>query len=201
MTTLKLIDKNIKSVRVAGDKLNTLIHETALMVLEHAKAHGDCSRAQVLVMAMPASMRRTSLIAWFSQFSPIVVKNSDDWDAKMQKPETASGAPNPLYRPFDVEGATAKPFYQIANENREAATPASFADLVLMVERITKRIEKQIDDNMIVESDVGKAKAIVRTLEGLNLKDITGVDPADIRVNDNSNSELVETKDEERAAA
>lgn len=190
-TTLKQIDALIKRVRTNGEKLNALIHEAGVLVLEHAAEHGDCSRAQALVMAMPASMRRTSLIAWFSQFSPIVVKNSDDWDAKMHKPQTASGADNPLFRPFDIEGAKAKPFWQIANENKERE-PASFESLLQQFERLAKRIEKQIDDNMIVEGDVDKAKAMVRVLEGLDLKSMvtdTASDEGGEPANENAEGE------------
>jgi hypothetical protein len=168
-TDLKTIDTKIALVRKNGDEFNTLIHDTAMMILIHAKEHGDCSRAQHLVMAMPASMRRTSLIVWFSDYSPIVVKNAEDWNARMQKPETATGKPNPLYKPFNIETAENDPWYKHAERNREANfVPLKFEDMVQQVQQFAGRIIKQIDDGKVADDDLESAKALARTLEDLH---------------------------------
>jgi hypothetical protein len=206
--TLKQIDSNIKRIATTGAKLNILIHETALAILVHAapkdqggEGHGDVSRAQTLVMAMPASMRRTELIRWFTDYSPIVVKNNEDWNSKMHKPETVAGAPNPLYRPFNIEAATANPFYERANANPERE-PMAFEDMVKMVERLGKRIEKQLEDGLVKEGDEESAKAVVRTIAGLKLERITGEPREDIRVNNLTNDDDAGAdNNEERAAA
>lgn len=168
-TDLKTIDANIALVRTNGEKFNQLIHETAMMVMNHAKEHGDCSRAQHLVMAMPASMRRTSLIAWFTDYSPIVVKNDENWNARMQKPETATGKPNPLFHPFNLEAAENDPWWKHAERTREAGfVPLKFEDMVKQVEQFASRIIKQIDDGKVADEDLESAKALARTLEDLH---------------------------------
>jgi hypothetical protein len=167
--SLKKIDANLVTIRKNGDEINRLIHDTAVMILVHAKEHGDCSRAQMLVMAMPASFRRTSLIAWFTEYSPIVTKNADDWNARMQKPETATGKPNPLFKPFNIEAAKNDPWYEHANRNREAnSKPLTFEELVQQVQNFSNRIIRQIDENKVADEDLESAKALARTLEDLH---------------------------------
>ncbi len=174
-TSLKTIDGNIALVRKNGDALNNLIHETAMMILHHAapkdkggEGHGDCSRAQFLVMAMPASMRRTSLIAWFEKYSPVVVKNSTDWNAQLQPKVFNTGKANPLYRDWNLEGANNEPFWQIANAQREIAPPKSFDDLISQVQNMTRRIEREINENRVKPEDLESARAMLKTLESLH---------------------------------
>ena|SRR6185312_3729651 len=174
--SLKNIDKNIATIVTTANKLNELVHETAMMIVLHAapkavggEGHGDCSRAQTLVMALPASFRRTMLIQWFATFTPIVTKNTDEWNAQMQKEKTATGKTNPLYVPWNIEAARELPFWKMAQQNREADfKPLHFSDLVKAVEDMAKRIEKQIDDGKIAEEDAASAVEIVKTLEGLH---------------------------------
>jgi len=71
---MKTIKANLKKIGLSGHKLNVLIHDTGVLIMEHAKEHKDgADTALALVKAMPASMRRTMLIAWFNEFSPIRV--------------------------------------------------------------------------------------------------------------------------------
>lgn len=174
--SLKNIDKNIKTIATNGAAFNDLVHETAMMIVLHAaptsvggEGHGDCSRAQLLVMACPASFRRTMLIQWFAKHTPIVVKNTDEWNAQMQKEKTATGKVNPLYVPWNIEAARELPFWKMAQQNREADfKPLHFSDLVKAIEDMAKRMEKQIDDGKIAEEDTASAVEIVKTLEGLH---------------------------------
>lgn len=160
MATLKQIDANIVLVRTNSTALNELIQTTALDILAHAKEHKDCSRAQHLVNAMPRSFRRSILIEWFATFSPIVVKDSDDWNSKMHKPDSK------LYRPFDISGAAAKPWYEMAEDKPEKVY--DFAALVKMVERLSGVIAKKIENGKVPEKDVASAEAIVAKLETLS---------------------------------
>jgi hypothetical protein len=170
---LKKIDANIAQVRSMGTAFNALIHDTAVLIMKHAEEHGDCSRAQQLVMAMPASMRRTSLIAWFTDYSPIVTKNDEAWNARMHKPETALGKPNPMYRPFNVEAAENDPFWKHAERNQESnAKRLEFSDIVKMVEQLGQRIEKQIEDGVVVDEDLEAAKNVALTIQGLHFTKI-----------------------------
>jgi len=168
-TSGRNIDANIALVRTNATALNELIQTTALDILKHAQTHKDCSRAQHLLNAMPRSFRRSILIEWFATFSPIVVKDSDDWNSKMHKPDSK------LYRPFDLEGAAAKPWYEMAEDKPEKTY--DFAALVKMVERLGSVINKKIEDGKVPEADVESAKAIVAKVTALRfdrIKEATG---------------------------
>ena len=147
------------------DKANAFVHETAMLILAHANEHKDCSTAQGLVMAMPASIRREMLILWFSKFSPIVVKNNDDWNAKMHKEDSK------MFVPFDLTAAGAKPFYELAKENKERP-PLEFGDLVLMPEKQAKRLEAMLEDGKIAPDEVETAKALILALRKIKVRHI-----------------------------
>jgi len=156
--TLKIIDRNVKRIVTNGQKLNVLIHETAVLIAEHAKQHGDCTRALALVKAMPASMRRTMLVLWFDTFTPIRVSLTNDKVGMLK--ETAK-----TYVPFDIEGGKAKPFYELAEETPEKSY--DFAALVKMVESLGKQIEKKIDEGKVKPTDTEAARNIALTVQAL----------------------------------
>lgn len=156
--TLKKIDSNIKLIVTNAAKLNGRIHDTAVMIAAHAEEHGDCTRALALVKAMPASMRRTMLVLWFDTFTPIRVRLAND-KVGMLKAE-AKG-----FVAFDVAGGTAKPFYELAEENAEKSY--DFAALVKMVESLGKQIAKKVEDGKVPANDVAGAMDIARTVQGL----------------------------------
>lgn len=164
--SLKIIDKNIRTIVINANKLNQLIHSTAMLVIEHAKEHGDCTRAQSLVNAMPASMRRTMLVLWFSTYTPIVVKADDAaWNAKMHKEGTK------LFVPFDVDAARETPFFTLAEQNPEAKI-LDFAGLVKLVEALGKRIEGKIEKGEIKDEDKASARAIADRINSLKFEPV-----------------------------
>lgn len=136
--SLKKIDIRIASIARNSTALNDQIHGTAVMILEHAKEHGDCTRALALVKAMPASMRRTMLVLWFNTFSPIRVVEKND-KVGMLKAD-AKG-----FTDWDVEGAKAKPFYELAKNKPEAddlTTEGVNKAIASLIARLTKRIDE-----------------------------------------------------------
>lgn len=168
--SLKIIDRKIKTIVTNAAKLNVLIHETALLIAEHAKEHGDCTRALTLVKAMPASMRRTMLVLWFDTYTPIRVVDKND-KVGMLKPEQKG------YTPFDLEAGAATPFHELAEQNPEAGI-LDFDKLVALVGRLGKQIEKRIEDGKVAEADIESAKAIARTVSGLKFERVAIVEPA-----------------------
>lgn len=161
MSALKNIDRNIRTITTNAAKLNMLIHTTGIMVLEHAKEHRDCTRALALVKAMPASMRRTMLVLWFETYSPIRIREANDKVGILK--EAAKG-----YTDWNIEGAKEMPFFELANQNPEKSY--SFDDLVKMVERLSKQIEKKIADGKVPEDDVASAQALAITIGGLKVE-------------------------------
>lgn len=143
-------------------KANEYVHETAMMIVKHAKEHGDCSTAQGLVMALPASMRREMLILWFGTFTPIVVKNSDDWDAKMHKEGTK------LFVDWNLEKAEETPFYELAEQNKERP-PLDLEGLIKMFTQFGDRIEKLIDEDKVPEELVESAYAAAKRIKAIKI--------------------------------
>ena len=166
--SLKKIDGNIARIGATGEKLNILIHTTAMLIAQHAAKHGDCTRALVLAKAMPASMRRTTLISWFAKYTPIRVVLVNDVVGMMKKEEKG-------FTPFALEKADAKPFYKIAETTPEAAAPLDFLKLVAMVESIGKRIDKSVEEGKVSEDDIPSAKAITAQLKALSFKRVKAV--------------------------
>lgn len=153
--------------KITGDYnvINKYVHETAVMIAKHAAEHNDCSTAQGLVMAMPASLRREMLILWFSKFTPIVVKNSDDWTAKMHKPDSK------LFVAFDIEGGEAMPFYELAKQNKERP-PLQFEDIILIPGKQAKRLEAALADGKVAEDEVETVKALIVALRAIKVRHI-----------------------------
>lgn len=156
MSPLKRIDGKIARIVTNSAKLNELIHETGMDILRHAQEHGDCTRALKLAQAMPASMRRAMLIAWFSKFSPVTVKLGDDPKVGINKGKTANA--------YDLEAAGATPFYQMAEDTPETKE-YTLAELVKMVQTLGKRIKSKADKGEVADNDREAAVRIAGTLE------------------------------------
>lgn len=173
--SLKKIDSNIKRIVTNAAKLNVLIHETALLVLGHAAEHGDCTRALALVKAMPASHRRTMLIAWFDKYSPIRVILANDKVGMLK--DTAKG-----FVAFNVEGATAEPFYAIAEATPEKP-PFDLNAMLKFIESAAKRVQTQIDEGRVPDADVSTAQALIASIKAVKVERV-------VPANDPNNIEL-----------
>ena len=157
---LRTIDKNIKSITTSAVKLNTLIHATAVAIIAHAAAHGDCTRALKLVQAMPKSHRRGLLINWFGQYSPIGM-NVTGGKVGLHKPESK------LFRPFDVEGAKANPFYESQEAQEEQLPDTTLETANKMIFAVAARLQKQIDNGTVAANDRDAVVARVAALNAL----------------------------------
>lgn len=163
--SLKKIDGNIARIITSAAKLNEMIHNTAVMVLNHAVKYGDCTRALTLVKAMPASHRRTKLIAWFNKFSPIRVVLENDVVGMLTK--DAKG-----YKPFEIAKAMTEPFYDIAEKVQEGKPPMDLADLRKWIEQQAKGLEKRAEEGKISEEEIATAKALAAQLRAIKVKHV-----------------------------
>lgn len=157
--------ERFERITTSYQKANQYVHETAMMILEHANEHKDCSTAQGLVMALPASMRREMLILWFAKFSPIVVKNSEDWASRMHKEGTK------LFVPFNLEEAAATPFYVLAEQNKERP-PFDVEALLKMVENGPKRLKKLLDDGGVPEYLTDAVTSVINQMQKVKVPEV-----------------------------
>ena len=144
-------------------KINLYVHETAMMILRHSFEHGDCSTAQGLVNAMPQSARKLALINWFGKFSPIVVKDDSKWDSKMHKEGTK------LYIPFDIDGAEANPWFELADAMGAEKPPVDLAGMLSWLEAQAKAWDKKADEGKVSPSEIATAKSLAASLRAIKV--------------------------------
>ena len=165
--SVKNIDKKIATFTSNVGKLKSLGHEIAMMIFDHALAHGDCTRAIKLASAMPNSWQ-PQIEAWFKAFSPIrvVIKNNKcELDPAYKKATDANKADF-----WDRDSALATPFYLLQDEAEVKSKTYDFAALVAMVQNLSKSINKKIEEGKVPEADIASAKAIAATVASLNLQ-------------------------------
>jgi len=181
--SLKIIDKNLRTITTNASKLNGLIHDTGMLILAHAMEHGDCTRALSLVKAMPASMRKTMLVAWFEKYSPIRVIEANGKVGMLK--DSAKG-----FVPFNLEGAAAEPFYVIAERTPEAK-PFDLAAMMKFVEATVKRIEKNVTEGNVPDADRSTAEALLEQMRGIKVtKVVADNDPNNIPLVDIANPRI-----------
>lgn len=163
--SLKKIDNNIFRIARDGEKLNKLVHDTAMMVLRHATKSGDCTRALALVMAMPASYRRTTLVKWFDKHSPIRVVLANNVVGMLKKDEKG-------YKPFNFESAAAEPFYAIAEKTPEQQPPMDLAALKKWLEQQAKSLEKRAEDGKIAPDEIASAQRLAQQLRAIKVSHV-----------------------------
>lgn len=145
--SLALINKNIKRISSVSTKLNTLIHVTAVMCVQHASEHGDANPAMRLVEAMPKTIRRTALIKWFGMYSPIAIdSNKGAFSCHLRKPESKA------FNNFNLDGANANPWYEMRELDKEEIflTAEDFDDKIVS---LAKSMEKRLTDGKVLEGD------------------------------------------------
>lgn len=191
--TLKNIDAKIATFATAAANVNALCHEIGMDVLRWAapkdrggEGHGDCTRAQKLVMAMPASFRRSMLIAWFKAFSPILVKDDPKWASKMHKPFLTDGkTPNSLFVDFDLDGAEATPFWVMAENTPEKSY--DLETLLKMVASLSKQIAKKAADGKVPPADIDAANSLSIALAGIKI-----TMPSDVKSEDKADTDMTD---------
>jgi hypothetical protein len=176
--TLKQIDTRIGDVRRLGVEFNQFIHETGLMIIRHAapkavsedcQGSGDCTRAVKLVRAMPASMRRTMLIAWFQAYTPIRIKLSDNGDKCEFDPKYKKLSSEEKVKQWDIETAAETSFADMSEQVPEEKS-YDFAALLKMVERLGGQITKKIEEGKVPEADIEAAKALARAVSSVKVE-------------------------------
>lgn len=92
-----------------GSEKDRAAHIAAIMILEKAEKHGDCSHAAELARLLSPA-RQTDLRAWFARFSPVSIDIArPPFKARFFRPA------NGERKSFDIAGARRTPFYQLAS--------------------------------------------------------------------------------------
>lgn len=161
--SLQIIDKGIKLVATNSVKLNTLIHETAILCATHAKTYGDTDRCARLVDAMPMSFRRSLLIDWFEAFTAVGI-GKDNKTGNMKA--HLRGKTEERDALWNIEAGKATPFFAMPKVENEPDVPTyeSIHDnVVAFIGRMEKKAAK-IEDNAEQTkalNEIAQMKAVV----------------------------------------
>lgn len=208
----RLVKEAIKSYDNARER----VQQAGLAIMAHAKVHGDCSQAKILVRGIPANLRN-SLIGWFLLFSPIGVKVGDkaaDDGCKLvsdkrvysfRKDQKLKGAENfPLW---NIEGAKAHPWYDDPSGKNPPQKPLNtLTDYFGIVERILKkaiRDAKDVDnpkyDPEVADVVVEESEALLNVLDRHKAKRLGGLNKSSFR-DDNQRGEEGAGEDSDKIA-
>lgn len=163
--SLRDIDRNINQIRTLSRRLDPLIHETATAIMKHAKEHNDCSRAALLVDAMPKSARSNALMQWFLDFSPIIVQRVTDKNTgkAIVKAKLAKEGKSRHFKEYDIEGAQANPFYEYKRESDFIVLDGAALDK--QVVSLIKRLRDSVTTGKVADDAKPKALALADAIE------------------------------------
>lgn len=188
--TNKMIDGEIATFTTNRNVLRDHAVKIAMMIFLHAAPKevstdadgtGDCTRAVKLVRAMPNSWGG-QMIDWFKAFTPIRIKLSDkgtdkcEYDPAYKKLSPAEKKAQ-AFDWWQIVEANATPFYEVRPEE-PAQKDYDFKALVEMVARLSKTIDKKIEDGKVPEADIMSAKAISAAVAGLKFERVKDKAPA-----------------------
>jgi len=170
--TLARIDQKIGTFTTNRKALAGLGHEVAMMIFMHAapkevssdcNGTGDCTRALSLTAQMPKSWAG-QMEDWFKAYTPIrvVTKNKKcEYDPAYKKLTAEE-----KLTWWKLEDANLNPFHEIEEQGPADAKILTFEQLLILVEGMAKRIEKQAEEGKISADDVESAKAMAAKLRG-----------------------------------
>jgi hypothetical protein len=145
MPTKKQILGYIKTIGVQSTKLQARIHEVACMCLAHAEQHGDATLAQALYNELPNGQRREAVLEWIHLYSPVRIRQKGEKVGILKDT-------NKDYRPFDMEGAEANPYWTQDERSMFKLDAATLdfdtivrAALIGKIKKIDQAIEKDAD--------------------------------------------------------
>lgn len=109
------IDKTIVSIAKRGKAMDNDIHLVACSIVAHIEKHGDITKVEKLVNAMPQASRKSALKDWFLVMAKVSydMKNKafvfDKAKVTMQEDAEATPfwefKPEPEYKPFDIQAS------------------------------------------------------------------------------------------------
>lgn len=151
------LEQRVDAAIIADGSMDTQVHTLAVECLAHAAEHGDFSLFAKLIgdchtkggvtFGRGVRSRRLALIEWASAFSPIRL-NGDGLIGTLA--ENAKG-----FKPYNVEGAEAMPFYDMPTEKRRRETHAPFDVAVIMgrIGSFGKAIDKAVENGSLNDNE------------------------------------------------
>ena len=128
---IKDFAKRLAAMKSTQKRLQGQLLALSIFTIEHFEAHGDLSPAQQLHDEMAKNFtRRPAYIKWLAAHAPVEIVKGQ---FKKDKSATA--------KPFNLEGALAKPFWDFAPE--QDPVPYTLDDIKASVLRALKPYENE----------------------------------------------------------
>jgi len=131
MKTLAEINKAIATIKASGEKLDKLIQDTAVNVLEHFAEHKDNGLVNRLYFALPQGARKTAMTSWLLAYGAL----SANADSKTKKEQPFVYDRNKV---TDAEGAATDMWY----DHKPDQTPDKVFDLQKAVKALLSKASK-----------------------------------------------------------
>lgn len=119
------IDAAMPKLTASMDKVNVFAHSLAMSIAVHAApkdaggfGHGDCTRLVGLIAAMPKSMRRDAMVAWFTKYTPIRISSDLTKAAYLDKYGKLTA--DKKLAAWKLTDADADPFYVAISDKKDA---------------------------------------------------------------------------------
>lgn len=164
MSDLKTFRRNIASIKATGEKLASLVHETAVGMARHAFEHGDMTLFVDLYNALHTAQRRKAFAVWLHDFTPIRIKVKDD--VALAKGSRILKEAEKGFTPWNLDGLAAVTYWDHTAEK----DPRNLdADAILKaIERLGKRLERAVEKGQVSDDlDVDAASAYIAKLAAI----------------------------------
>lgn len=152
MSTVKQINATSVKLGQATKKLQSDIHNHAVLIAEHIAEHGDVTIADVLVEALGKSIRANALRQWFLDLGGCSWNEDKKRFGKKKDFE------------FEKDVAEANPFYDYVPE--AAFKPVNGEDLLKSVVAKMRKAIEDTDNQGKHNVDKNMLRALERILEG-----------------------------------
>ena len=136
------VSKSIASIKGRSKTLTADIHNTGVQCLLHAQAHGDITLVDRLAKALAAANAPEVFKAWVKEYSPIT------WNGAGEVKLIPST--NKTFKPFDVDGANANPYWQKIEVKKPELT---YEALLKILQGMEKRVMTAQDKGLIAEGE------------------------------------------------
>jgi hypothetical protein len=155
---LKTFNRNVRTIKASGVKLDALVTATALGGLLLCEADGNATRMDQLLAVLPKGYRSEGFKLWVMAFSPI--RWNGDGKIGVQKADAKN------FTAYNHEGAAAVKFWDFSKENQAVKT-LSLETLLAILAREAKYLDEADADGKVFKD--GKQ---IKQIEGnvVNLK-------------------------------
>lgn len=132
----------ITAICKRSNNLSADIHKLAVDCLQHALDFADPRPLDALVKGLHAANRPVALMEWAKKFSPVMWNGDGDVGITKATAKT--------FKPFDIPGATAEPYWTPAEVVKK---PLTLEQLKAIVAQMEKRLDTAIKEDRIAEGE------------------------------------------------